>query len=251
MRHIHMRAVVMIALSMPLGACNSFLGIHFARHAPKTVPAAAASPAVELAATDAETTAGRQQLADGQIGLALESFQRALAKGEPPAPAINGLGVAYARLGRYDLARRYFEEAAASDPADPRYSDNLTRLMRSPTFAMRHESDIAAVAVKADQIAAIAANPAGSPNPQPAVGQLQRVSRGEVRIATIAPQSAPVGSRQVQVDARYRPSVRLSLADASRVRPQSFVRITLPQARPINSGAVAADSKTNAAGGQR
>src|SRR5262245_16899965 len=106
-----------VVMALPLGACSSFLGIHFARHTPRAQPAQALATSV-----GASTEAGRALLADGQPGLAIESFQRAVASGEPAAPALNGLAVAYSRLGRDDLAERFFREAMAADPTNTRYA---------------------------------------------------------------------------------------------------------------------------------
>ena len=147
MRKSQFRVVLTLILATPLGACSSFLGIHFAHHASNAERTLAMTTANRPEATEAlpaaATDAGRSQLAAGQVGLAVESFQRALASGEPIAPAANGMGVAYARLGRFDLAQRFFEQAMSIDPADTRYADNLARLLRSPLFALRRDRDIA------------------------------------------------------------------------------------------------------------
>lgn len=232
MQKRYAKTIALIALTVPLGACNSFLGIHFARHARNP------EPAVAEAARAPATEAGRKQLTDGQTALAIESFQQALASGEPIAPAVNGLGVAYARLGRFELALQYFKQAMAADPLDPRYEANAARLMQSPTFAMRREADLAAEQLKAEQAAVVAATQTASA--APAVGRLQRVSRGEVRIVTAAPESAPL--RSARVDSRFRPLVKITFADApapvsatqgagvkvdARFRP--LVRVTLPE----------------------
>ena len=200
-----------IACALPLAGCNSFLGINLARHAPKApgqlrMAATGAATAVSPAQASA-TAAGREHLAAGSTGLALEAFQQALVSGETRAPALNGLGVAYARLGRFDLAQRFFGEAAAADPEEPRYAENLARLMRSPLLALRRDRDIAAAAARAV--------PALEPSVRTAavsMGTMQRVSRGEVRIVTAAPQAAPVRSAAGTTDKRFKPLVRLSLA---------------------------------------
>jgi len=249
MRNVPVRAAVLIALSLPLGACNSFLGIHFARHTPRAVPPAAAVPAQ---AAQSATAIGRQQLADGQTGLAIESFQRALASGEEVAPALNGMGVAYARLERFDLAQRYFEQAIASDPANPRYADNLTRLTRSPVFAMLQARQIArTAALQIDAPAALGTRPAQTAVSATATGKMQRVSRGEVRIATVAPQSAPVARGQAMLERQFKPLVRIALGGAQPQRPQSFVRFELPQAGPAGAKPAASAAEASKAGRRR
>jgi len=83
-----------------------------------------------------ETELGRAHLAAQRNGLAIEAFNRALVFGEPAAPAFNGLGVAYARLGRADLAYRFFTQASTADPANPLYARNLATLTQSAGFTL-------------------------------------------------------------------------------------------------------------------
>ena len=70
-------------------------------------------PAAELVAY------GRAQLALGSTGLALESFRKALRQQPDDAEALRGLGDGYEKMGRQDLARRYYEQALAMAPQDP------------------------------------------------------------------------------------------------------------------------------------
>lgn len=222
------RAIALIACVAPLGACSSFLGIRFAQPAHKQRPAASA-PTPNVAAT--ATQAGRRQLADGQTGLAIESFRAALSNAEPVAPAVNGLGVAYARLGRFEMALQYFEQARALDPANADYAANLARLMRSPTFAMRRDADLAALAIGTDRAGGAAAGGSAASASAPVAGKLQRVSRGEVRITTVPARTAPLGSATARVDSRFRPLVRVSFAQPAEARAAE----TPPGAEPAAS----------------
>lgn len=234
------RAGTALVLALPLGACSSFLGIHFAHGTSKAQRAEAAADAP---AAGTLTGAGRALLTDGQPGLAIEAFQRALATDEPVAPAVNGLGVAYARLGRDDLAERFFREAMAADPANSRYSDNLILLTRSPSFAERNAAAIAAQAnresaellarTESDEQTAKSQEAAAAPK-EPAVGQIQRISRAEVHIATAPPQTAPLQSASLKVDSRFKPLVRVVLRTQE---PQGFkplLRFELPEAKPAD-----------------
>lgn len=236
MRRIPVRAAVLALAAVQLGGCSSFLGLNFARHStPEAAPAAEAS-------APAFTEAGRRHLTQGQTGLAVETFQKALGSGEAQAPALNGLGVAFARLGRFDLAHRYFSQAMAIDPADTRYADNMTRLMRSPALATRRDADIAA---QAQLAARTAAEPAVAA--KPAVGQIQRLSRGEVRIVTAPPRAQPIArAAQNASAAGFKPIIRVAFADKQADESQDFVRIQLPapkDAGPPNAAAPSA-SKT-------
>lgn len=232
MRFTCVRALVLVALAAQLGACSSFLGIKFARSAPREAPVGLASKAEPPTAAAPATEAGRGQLAAGQNGLAIESFQRALASGEPIAPAVNGLGVAYARLGRYDLAQRFFEQAMATDPGDARYADNLARLMRSP-MVINDKAALAAASIKAAESAAVReASVRAAEAAPPALGRLQRVSRGEVRIVTAPTQPAPTRSASAAANPKFRPLVRISFADVKGTTNQDFVRVQLPEPAP-------------------
>jgi Flp pilus assembly protein TadD len=232
MRQGLIQGVAIVVLALPLGACSSFLGIHFARHTPKAQPVEALAASV-----GASTEAGRALLADGQPGQAIESFQRALTSGEPQAAALNGLGVAYARLGRDDLAERFFREAMAADPANARYADNLTLLMRLPSFAARNAAALAAQAsLESTQLLAETKSEVQTAAPQkPAIGQLQRVSRAEVHITTAPAQAAPVRSASAKVDSRVGalPRVVLGLQEPKNFKP--LVRLEMPDSRPVDS----------------
>jgi hypothetical protein len=211
------RAIGLAAAVVPLGACSSFLGIHFGHHEKAAGPALAVRPVAPAQPAALET--GRRQLADGQTGLAIESFQRALADGEHVAAALNGLGVAYARLGRFDLAQRFFQEAMAADPADARYADNLARLMRSPALALRRDADVAATALQSA--------PAPAAQPKVELGRLQRVSRGEVHITAAPIQAAPTA--YARTDQGFHPLVRLSLSNKEPQSPEGSIRVVLPE----------------------
>jgi Flp pilus assembly protein TadD len=219
-------------MALPLGACSSFLGIHFARHTPRAQPVEALAASV-----GASTAAGRAQLADGEPGQAIESFQHALTNGEPQAAALNGLGVAYARLSRDDLAERFFREAMAADPANTRYADNLTLLMRSPSFAARNAALLAAQAsLESTQLLGQPKSNVQTAEPQkPSVGQLQRVSRAEVHIVTAPAQATPLRTASAKGGARLGPLPRvvIGLQEPKDFKP--LVRFELPKSKPVDS----------------
>lgn len=214
-----------VGMAVSLTACNSFFGTHlFSRHAARTAEATAprasapAEPAVTAvtaaaAKNDAAIGEGRKHLAAGNYGLAIDTFRTAMANGEPAAPALNGLGVAYAHIGRFDLAQRYFLEAIQADPGDERYAANLTRLMRSPAMAMRRDGDVGAALLRDE---AARQNEAQA---QPAIavaapqkGRLSKVSSHEFHIATLAPAAAPRATTGTKAAAGFKPLVRLQFS---------------------------------------
>jgi len=216
MTRIYRTQLLLTVLSIPLGACSSLFGVHHADRQSRTMPTSAVSPVALATPMGTKTMLGRQQLAEGEVGTAIETFQQALAFGEDRAPVINGLGVAYARIGRSDLALRYFEEAAALAPADKRYASNLALLLNSPSA--QHGAPGPALATSF---------PKAAPEPVPVKGMLQRVSNKEFRIVTADSQPAPVRGLKVNVATQGPPIISASQAQASKAHP----RPTLPSSR--------------------
>lgn len=121
-----------------------------------------------------ETQQGRGHLLAGRNGLAIDAFNRALVFGEAPAPALNGLGVAYARLGRSDLAFRFFQQAVKADPASALFAKNLATLTNSGNFTL-------AALRSAPGKAAPQANPFAT---SPVIGKLHRGDNRQVMLVT-------------------------------------------------------------------
>ena len=61
---------------------------------------------------------GNAQLALGNVGLAVESYRKALREQPDSVPAMIGMAACYDRMGRSDLSRRNYEMALAVDPAN-------------------------------------------------------------------------------------------------------------------------------------
>ncbi|MFM5885207.1 MAG: tetratricopeptide repeat protein [Novosphingobium sp.] len=238
---------LLAAAALTLPGCSALFGTNklASQTASPSEHAAQAAPAAVAAFTDA----GRAALDKGSTGLAIEAFRRAVTSGEAPAPAFNGLGVAYARVGRFDLAQRYFERAAQIDPANGRYQANLARLMRSPLFARRHEADEtrALMAQAEQQQAAARTRQAAAP------GQLQRLGANQFFIQTAAPAAASKGPvRTAMVIARNKtaPAVKVqsveaafdasvgkpatapAAADPDKATPRTVMFTSIPTARP-------------------
>lgn len=93
-----------------LAACSGAVGI--ANFAPRPVVpegygAADAGSPYQL---------GKRQLQAGNVGLAIDAFRKAVRAEPGSIDALNGLAVAYDRIGRFDLSRRYYEQALGIEP---------------------------------------------------------------------------------------------------------------------------------------
>jgi tetratricopeptide (TPR) repeat protein len=138
----------------------------------------AAEQRIELAGNTAGALEeGRAQLREGNISAAVASFRIALLDASSRAEASNGLGVAYARLGRHDLADRYFQGAISAEPENSKYVANLLRLQQQVMLARRataaHAVALAQPGPRADR------RQGGEPL---VAGRVDRVSRGEVLV---------------------------------------------------------------------
>ena len=120
---------------------------------------------------------GRQKLDQGNYGAAIDTFRVALATGEDAAVAMNGMGVAYAQLGRADVAESLFLRAQQRDPSNEKYAQNLRNvrgLAGQPMLADTNPN-----------------TPAGEPAAKPtpsflSSNRIQRLSSQEVAVATVA-----------------------------------------------------------------
>lgn len=80
-------------------------------------------------AADVLLAEGRRLLAEGSNGAAMDHFRAVLKIDARSAPAENGLAVAYARLGRIDLAYRHSQLAVSYAPDNAAYRRNLEKLV--------------------------------------------------------------------------------------------------------------------------
>lgn len=120
---------------------------------------------------------GRAFLREGNLSAAVASFSIAQLDRSTQADATNGLAVAYAKLGRLDLAERYFRAAIATAPDNPTFVANLLRLQQEVMLAKQTTGP--------EAVAVAAASPPPSPKLPSAellTGPAQRVSRGEIHV---------------------------------------------------------------------
>lgn len=203
-----------VACAAMLGGCQSFPLTSWMFKGKRP----AAEQRIELAGNTAGALEeGRGQLREGNISAAVASFRIALLDASTRAEASNGLGVAYAKLGRPDLADRYFQAAISAEPENSKYVANLLRLQQQVMLARR---------ATAAQTVALArpvprANPRQEGEPLVA-GRVDRVSRGEV---TVHARRDLGNAPAIEVAYRAAPadeSAEAVLADGPRTYPVSI-----------------------------
>lgn len=205
---VRFRAIVTLSMLMPLLAgCALFKGSPRANF---TFRVPDQSSAAGYGAEQIEQ--GRKMLDECNYGLAIIAFSNAQHLTEHAAAAHNGLAVAYAQLGRRDLAERYFRQAMLQAPGDRRYQANLARFHDSaPTPADVDRSERTATA----EAAPVPVQPLVNAAPNAVVrielpaARTERISSNEVRI-----HSAPVEVR------RRSSAVKLAHSPASSAEPR-------------------------------
>ena len=121
-----MKKIVAAALAATLvSGCQSIFG-HHAKLEVRPIGAESTAASATIALEE-----GRQSLMRGNVASAIVELKMAELDPDTAAAAHNGLGAAYAMLGRGDLAERYFQQATAEDPTESKYSSNLAKFYRS------------------------------------------------------------------------------------------------------------------------
>ena len=127
-----------------LAGCATFMVAGCASQQNVTPQYRLSSPSVQAAEGASMLQRGRAQLDAGLDALAVESFRAEIRFNPDQVDAYNGLAVAYGRIGRNDLAQRYFEIALAKDPMNARVQDNIAKLSGNGRFEPRQASAIPA-----------------------------------------------------------------------------------------------------------
>lgn len=112
---MHRASVILIC--MLLGACSTAPLELRPSHSGFAATGSIAKPAEQA----------KRDLAAGRIDLAIRGFGAELGRNPGSLDALNGLAVAHARLGRYDVAQAYFERALAIDARDVAVLNNYGR----------------------------------------------------------------------------------------------------------------------------
>lgn len=138
---------------------------------------------------------GKHYLASGDYGLAIDAFEKALAEDAGSADAMNGLAIAYDRIGRKDDAAMFLNKALALDPRSAYTLNNFAY------FHQSHGEQDQAMAYFARARAALAAAPkAEAPRTLPTIvaNNLAAMSSPE----PVAPgnMAGPVSARSLEAN---------------------------------------------------
>jgi len=89
---------------------------------------------------------GKKQFADGLYGMALKSFRVALVREPKSLDRLNAVAATYDKLGRFDLAERYYAQALGVDPNSVQTLNNIgySFLMQKDYVSARYYLDQAA-----------------------------------------------------------------------------------------------------------
>jgi len=82
------------------------------------------NPPVQASSQDSYTL-GKKQFADGLYGMALKNFRVALVNEPRSLDRLNAVAATYDKLGRYDLAERYYARALGVDPNSVQTLNNV------------------------------------------------------------------------------------------------------------------------------
>jgi len=219
------RTLSCIGAALALGGCQSFIGA--LGFGPKQ--SAQVDQRAEAFGSQ-ELEHGRLAMKQGHIAFAIQQFRMAALNERTAPDAFNGLGVAYAKLGRADLAERYFKTALELDSSNPKYAANLAHFYNSPlgnsarALAMREReaAEALAEAQKAAEAEGLLAS-SGEIEHRGAVSLPQsgkartRVVGNEVRITSVPQKAADVKLRTPEIIVR-----------ASRIETTEQVPDTMP-----------------------
>lgn len=189
-------------------------------------------------------------LAVGNVGLAVESFRKALREQPDSVDALVGLAASYDGMGRFDLARRYYEQALAIVPKDARV---LTAFARSLDAQGRGEEAAAVRAEISIRLAAATPPPARVgpsvtimlPPPQPAVATATVLPAKPLpaRVAPVAgrsvtvklPPAQPIPATEVRRPAKPLPAPAPAPADRPPPPPAlpPVTRVAVAAAKPL------------------
>jgi Flp pilus assembly protein TadD len=180
---------------------------------------------------------GRSLLAAANPVQAIAAFRMALGADPRSLAALNGLGVAYDRLGRSDLARQHFETALSIDPAASDIAYNLGwtllkagqfRAAIAPLQSAAAGSDAQAAAAARRALAMIAAR-LETPSPVPELPALVQVAEARIDMVASGEAVLVLAASPRQGPALAAVSAKVAPALVADVRPAAASPVVVAQ----------------------
>ncbi|WP_037498884.1 LytR C-terminal domain-containing protein [Sphingomonas jaspsi] len=193
------KRIVPVALAMVLMSCGA-----------QSVDVRAVNGPLKAGAqpVDVRIAEGYSQMSLGNVGLALESYRKALRDDPGSVDAMRGLAAAYDKMGRFDLSRRYYEMALAVQPKQQDIYEQLAaslQMQGRPDEAARVKTEIAVREAAPEVSQAVPGSVSVLP-PPPAQGVAS--ASADARIASVAVVSLPAPQRGPRLE-------RLSMAEVA------------------------------------
>jgi hypothetical protein len=132
----------------------------------RALPTALAQGARPISARVAEA---RGQLALGNVALALEGFRKAVREDPQSVEAMVGMSACYDQMGRFDLSRRYYEQALAVVPTSTQVLGLLARSLDNQGLRAEAAKVRAEIALVTAPVVAKSGAPASLSEPVPAL----------------------------------------------------------------------------------
>lgn len=189
---------------------------------------------------------GRAQFALGNVALALEAFRKGLREEPASVDALNGMAACYDRMGRFDLSRRYYEDALAIAPEDPRLYRNLAL-----SLEMQGKAD-EAVSVRAEYALRLAAARESAAGTEPGVAAvavqqalavhasaISRAPAPDPRLAVAMETARPLDDRPLRADIEPVRTIEVARIDPVAATPPAARSVTIrlaPAAERMASG---------------
>jgi hypothetical protein len=195
------------------------------------------------AATDASSIAAARLLADGNYGLAIETYRRILVATPDDPAAVEGLALCYDRLRRYDLSDVYFQKALALAPRNDAfyraYAASLTAQGRSDAAALL-DVDMRTM------LASASATPAAPPLPAQPLAPPPMAAPALATAAPVPVAPAPVVSTGPRLE-QLAPGVVHLILPPQRSTARAGVLVPLPMPAPAPAPSRVASPKPIAA----
>lgn len=183
---------------------------------------------------------GHSQMSLGNVGLALESYRKALRDEPGSIDAMRGMAAAYDKMGRFDLSRRYYEMALAVQPKERDTYDQL-----AASLQMQGRADEAARVMT--EIAARDAAPEVSHAVPGSVPVLPPPPAQRMETASAAPRIAPVAVVALPSPRQGARLERLSMGEVALLTKAEPVWEARTVARTARSTTIQFDRKPAAA----